>query len=477
MAATTPIPAAATVSPTATIATPATPVPVASTPPVEPKPSRPELARDAYVQRDFLRAARMYEALFADTGAVKFLYNAGMAREAAGHDAEALMHWHEYLRLTDDIAADERIQLLEQMAAARRRTAPIRLRLASPGRETIELRYAADAEREPLRISVQGRRNLDLDPGAWTASVVGSSAPPQEFIAKIAPDLGPQDVVVRPKDPSQTAARLVTVRFGPPAAISAGISVSFAGRHFVPERTLRSAESTWKLTPEQWTLRARAPGYLPTELALGPALPPSVDVELRRDWSRVLSVGLGVGFAAAGVALLAAGTTLTLRGARKYRGLGDELAANDPLSRADADAVTGAIGQQTIGYGLLGAGVGAGVAAITGAIGGRRALIAEASVGVALALTGAIGLPLTVASYADVAPADATLADADVRRRRDHAFGATLGAGLALTSAALVALIARQVLTNRAGRARRATVQPTLNVAPHAGSLGIRGRF
>lgn len=216
-----------------------------------PAASRPDMARQAYAQRDFLRAARMYEALFTETHAAKFLYNAGMAREAAGHDAQALLHWREYLRLTKDGDADERGQLLRQMAAARRRTAPIRLLVASPHAATIELRYTADTDRDPLRITVQGRQDLDLEPGPWTAAIVGAAAAPQEFVATIATDSAPQEVHVRPHEPVRPAARLATVR---------------------------------------------------------PALPTAVDVESRRDWTRSLNVGLGIGTAVAGVGLLAAGT-------------------------------------------------------------------------------------------------------------------------------------------------------------------------
>jgi len=182
--------------------------------------------------------------------------------------------------------------------------------------------------------------------------------------------------------------------------------------------------------------------------------------------------------AVAGVGLLAAGTSLTVRGARAHPDMSVDLPADRPLSRTEADAVTRSIGVQTTGYGLLGAGVGAGVVAITSAAGaGRRALIAEASVGAALSIAGAIGLPSTAASYATVAPIDATLADAERRRVRDHVFGASLGAGLALTSGALLALIVRTVMTNRANRGPLSTLRPALQASPHAGGLGLLGRF
>lgn len=225
-------------------------------------------------------------------------------------------------------------------------------------------------------------------------------------------------------------------------------------------------------------MHARARGYVPAALALGPSLPPTVDVELRRDWTRSLNLGLGTGLGAAGVVLLAAGTTVTIRGAHTYRSVSATLPNDQPLDRPTTDALTASIRTQTIGYGLLGASAGSGVVAITNALGaGRRALVAEASVGAALLLTGAIGLPLTVASYAAVDPLDATLADADRRRLGDHLFGATLGAGVALTSGALISLIVRTVTIERGERRKSSTLQPALEASPHAASLGLRGRF
>ena len=438
-----------------------------------PAAASPELARQAYARRDFVRAVRLYEALFAATGAAKFLFNAGMAREAAGHDGQALLHWREYLRLAGDIAADEREQLSRQMAAAQRRTAHVRLLVASARPVVLDLRRDGAGDSDPIRVTVQGRMDLDLEPGPWTAAAVGSSRPPDRFVAAVTADAAPQECRIDPGPPPAPAARPITVRFGPRDAVRGGVAVSFSGPRPVPARTVRTPATSLQLSPEPWVVRARSPGYLPAEVALGPTSPPAVDIELRRDWAGPLNTGLGLGFAVGGAGLLAVGVTLAARGAREYHNIRAAIPDDRPLTRSEADTLLWSTRAKTTGFGLIGAGLGAGVAALTNGLGGdRRALAAEAGIGAALTLVGAIGLPLTKAGYRhDTTPSTATLADLRDRRLRDHAFGAALGGGLGLLAGALAALVVRAVI-------RRTTRHPQrLQVSPRTDGLALHGRF
>lgn len=416
-----------------------------------------ERAREAYARRDFVAAARMYEALFADTGAVKYLFNAGMAREAAGNDGLAIRHWQRYLDEAEAIAAEERAQLTEQLAAARRRAVPVLLRGADERPITVELRYMTGEGSDALIIEVTGVAEVDLDPGAWTLRVSG--APTQTFTARPGGGRAPQEVLVAPaasrelavprSRPGEDRPRTITLRFSPTRATRRGISVAMQGAGARTERTVHTASARWSLAPGVWRLTARARGYLPRELEFGPEAPANVEVRLALDRHRRTWIAAAVAIGGVGLAAIVGGTAGTLRARRAYR----EVSAGLPgdgvaLCEDEFRELRGLTGEQAIGTGFLAAGFGAAAAATTVAAGGgRRVLAAEAGVGATLLAVGAVGLPIALRAYDhDVKPTPERFAEL---RRPDLVLVATLSAGVGLLVGAVVGLVTRRPASER----------------------------
>jgi hypothetical protein len=395
----------------------------AAPPPAGPAaPSLAEQAREAYVHRDFVAAARRYEALFAATGAAKYLFNAGMAREAAGNDALAIDRWERYLREGADISAEDRARLAERLAAARRRTARVTVISPTPGPVEVALRYTTDGASDPLVIQVTGRVDLDLEPGEWSLRVTDRPGVLETFTAALGSDT--------------------------PLAVS------------VPRAVERPAP-----TPAPDATRVVTPRSSPTTAA--------VVLEVDRARRRRVGVTLGLGVAALGS--IAAGAAIAVQARRQFFAARDEWTTGTMLASPLRERLTEAIGYQATGLALISAGAGVGAAAITGAAGGRRrALIAEVSVGAGLVVAGAVAVPLQIHGYrraserefADMHLTPTFYAD---RRPGDLAAASVLGAGAGLLVGALAALLTRP----RSGSTKRRDVQ----VGASGRGLLVRGRF
>jgi hypothetical protein len=93
---------------------------------------RSRCAREHYGAREYVTAARIFEELWRNTGAAKYLYNAAAAREAAGSDARALAHWLRYAAISEPSSTEQ--------AEAEGRMSKLRARLITT---TIEVTPAA----------------------------------------------------------------------------------------------------------------------------------------------------------------------------------------------------------------------------------------------------------------------------------------------------------------------------------------------
>ena len=116
-------------------------------------------ARALYSGRRYRAAARAYEALWRDTGAAKYRFNAGMAREAAEHYGAALLHWQAYLA-AGSATPEERRMLEQRVTATRAQLQPLHVHLdgALPGPATLTLRadLVRRGDQRPLYIAAAG---------------------------------------------------------------------------------------------------------------------------------------------------------------------------------------------------------------------------------------------------------------------------------------------------------------------------------
>ncbi|HRI07185.1 MAG TPA: hypothetical protein PKW35_05165, partial [Nannocystaceae bacterium] len=90
-------------------APPVSAAPASSASPASPETAQAQAAKERYARGDFVGSARAYEALWESTHAPKYIYNAGMAREAAGQRGLAVRHWRRFLATAGaDVTVAER---------------------------------------------------------------------------------------------------------------------------------------------------------------------------------------------------------------------------------------------------------------------------------------------------------------------------------------------------------------------------------
>jgi hypothetical protein len=404
-------------------------------------------ARDRYASGDFVAAARMYEALQRSTGAAKYHFNAGMAREAAGHRAHALIHWRRYLAQAVGVPAEESSRLRAQISEAERLTGVARL--TTQGTGDWILRLAGADESEELPITVATVAEVRLDPGTWTAS---RDAERVRFTVdvgqatEVALPAAPASVAPQPAAPPVRPPRELQINFSPPSVLRLGVEISYPGKK--PVKVYRPLRI--EAPPIRETLQARSRGYLPGSVELGPDTPAMVSLRLAPDRLYRARVGLAVGLGSLSVAAIATGVALTVDGGRMYGGAGD-LASETGSTRALA-------GTQRQASGLMSLGVGVGSAVAAASSWGRPRLVAfEVALGAAGTLGGAIALPLLRRRYdsdaqAQVARDPTWVPDRSffaAHRGGELAMAAVLGAGAALLVGAATNWAVRGVLGRR----------------------------
>lgn len=442
--------------------------------PLQDEAARSREARDRYAAGDFVGSARAYEALQRSSGAAKYLFNAGMAREAAGQRAHALVHWRRYLTLAVGVPADESARLRAQVAAAEQATTPVRL-VGADAEQTWTLRQGPD-ERDALAIAVAGATEVRLDPGAWTASREGVNVdftvarePVVVELPKpvIAVPVAPPPEVGAPIAPAPRTVRLI---LSPRAVLRRGVEISSPDQ---AKKVIRADPAVSVPGSDHLTVALFARGYLRRDVELGPDTPATLAIRFTRDPIHRARVGLTAGFGAAGLAATIAGVALAVDGGRTYRGAGD-LSDETGVSRALA-----ATGRQSAGLGTLGAGVGA-IAAAASSWGSRRLWALEVGVGAAATIAGAALLGVSQRRYGRDA-ADEVAADpawvpdrgfVDAHRRGELAGAVIVGAGVGLLVGAATDWLAIGAL-RRGARGRGAAWVPAGAIA----GVGWSGRF
>ena len=260
-----------------------------------------------------------------------------------------------------------------------------------------------------------------------------------------------------PLAPDTPAPATLTLDLGPRGALARGITVTPDGPTPADARTLQTSSATWTLPPGAWTLRATAPDRRPTTatVTLRPAEARHLAMHLPRDRPAQTRLGLGLGLGGAGLVLMTTGALLTARTS------GALTCSDHDTCAAAADRVL----DRSIGFSLIGAGLGAAVPALTAGLGRRastdRALIIEAGAGVVL-LGGGVAWYLS----------EVTRTTALDHMPRQHAAATLRGIGGGMLGSAVVGLIVRRLT-----RGKPSTVSVTPSFSRHTRGLTLQARF
>lgn len=465
--------------------------------------------------RRFAAAAIGFESLWREGRSTKVLAFAAQAREGAGHWLHAIEHMRALLGADATLDARGRARLTARMAAARRHTAPLVVRLKSEegsiGEAKVTLRRVAPDEVRPLlELAIEPHgpsgliadgRVIDLDPGVWSLTVEAPGFRARQRVFAVMPRPrrgeaglhGPSDLAGA--DEVEFSLELITVptvlALAPEAAVDAGAQWTLSyeeglggGLRMIGGARAREQLS---LVPGRWRARVEAPGYVAQEFtwevgagdpapvamtAEAPPPAPAMPPELPR--ARDPGLGLGLGLGLSGGVSFGVGTGLLIQHSAAYGNF-----RRAPDNAGFVAAVTGS----AVGSAMVGAGLGLGIAALTSALplrSGRRGL-KNRGLWIELGVGGGVAL-ITAAWYARewqrvqrdlYGEGDTGMTAPDVKaQHRETTAAAVLGAGVGLAAGAGVALLTRH-LVRRANTSRGLA----LGGGPGLIGLGVRGRF
>ena len=460
----------------------------------------PSEAKTLYEEGRYLDAARAFEAEFRASGRAGILYDAGLAREAAGpgNDALALLHWHQFLAEADDITERERTEVISRISIAEARTAPIEFTYDGPPSahpEGIILRSKGSDEADRLDLDWpqdQATLRLYVDVGEWNVQIRGPHTIAQEISFQVR-RASPETMRFAIAGTQALEPMSVRITLGPPRALRHGIDLSWTGPSPAEHPKTRKAHAPsqkWTLPPGAWTLRANAKGFKPTESLVTISDKPvrlTIELESKADWTRV-GLGAGLGTASAGF-LIGGGVLLPGRLKNADDAYNNYIAkpTNDNSTNADSGRR-----QLETSLALIGTGIGLAIPALTAIHPSQqRTYLIETVAGGALTLA-AGGLFIGSTSCfrkvsAKLAPTNnPALAPEtfDTCRTLGLAGSAPLGLGIGLLSGASLSFavvkgLKRSKVSRRNGVYRNIANTLQLNTAGdrHGGSLLLRGRF
>lgn len=152
------------------------------------KEQRVQRAKDSYARALFVAASLEFEALHRDyPEEPRFLYNAGTTRYAAGHYAQALVHFNAYAA-RGDISEADRKDARAQQGEARNRVASVHWTIRTPVRGPIRVSVRRTVRGVPdLRSSLDFTATatadgaalvVQLEPGTWSLSARSDDGKP-----------------------------------------------------------------------------------------------------------------------------------------------------------------------------------------------------------------------------------------------------------------------------------------------------------
>lgn len=199
----------------------------------------------------YVEAAVAFEQLWSAQGMPKFLFNAAMARELAGHELQAFVHLRRYLGLPG-LAQENLDKARGRLQALRGRTVSLRVLVAPATLEPAALNLtltraldgaASDAGRTPVTLDgvamaavavpgYGGAFDLVIEPGSWTLELAAEGFLPRSEPVIVASRGAAQQVVLSMKSnrtPTESASVAFTATFEPARAVAAGIDVTLDG--------------------------------------------------------------------------------------------------------------------------------------------------------------------------------------------------------------------------------------------------------
>lgn len=415
-----------------TAGSPASPGTGASASPSDPE-ARAEQAANLYSARKYVEAAEILEDLWATVHEPRDLFNAALARIAAGHRAHAIRYWETYL-LLPGVPADGREQAQSRLKKAQGAAVGVNLKVApvavSEVGVTYTLRRAAPDlkdSRPPLVIELPsgapefnaGGRTVYLDPGKWELKVEarGYRTAVQDLTIKPGQSGFPKDIVLGP-DPMF---RHASFQVEPPEAVAAGATVTLqrmtAAAQPVPCPLNNNGACSLKLEPGDWEVVVSAPGFQrytekvslgaqptasfavalvptvaappvaapPVAVATPPAAAPEVPAEPAKPETvpRPVRLKLSTGLVASGIPIFISGLALGVTGSNSYQD-------GRTMGNTSAELLP-AVRMRSAGMGLVGAAVGLWATGLTAEYDVKPAVwYSELGVGGAFLLTGAV---------------------------------------------------------------------------------------
>lgn len=442
---------------------------------------RRSAARKLYSERRYREAAHAYEALWRDTGAAKYRFNAGMAREAAEHYGAALLHWQAYLA-SGSATPEERRMLEQRVTTTSAQLGRVHIHIAStlPGPATLTLHApepAPQGPRDPIELAVQPDLDLAFEPGTWSVTLQLADQPP--IVARFDLSAGvasptvtltlPVPAIETPPTPPPLPVPVdLTLTIAPQRALARGVELQWSSSEAASASAAVSSESTGsngsqpqssalaasgsqtlpratrspvplRLPTGAYTLRIRAPGFAEQTVAVDLATTRQLDLRLRPDATERARLGLALGLGGTGLVLGAIGTGFIVRGAGELADQRRVGALPNCLTPERCSAAVNGALDLSSGLAMLGSGLGAGIVAATvGARAQDRALKLEAGFGAGFFVGGLIW-------YVAEIQGPYTLQ----HRARDHVAAMMLGSGAGLLGAATISLVTRRLVRRK----------------------------
>lgn len=220
-------------------------------------------AESLYNAHRFLEAARAFEAL--EPEGVKYLYYAGLAYEALGHDAQAILLWNKVIA-APAVEVELRNQARERVERAQTRTTRTMITV-TPALDGVgapaELYYQGSGARAKLVLSLrQLAEGVYLESGTWEIQVPSSRKEYVRGKAHVSLDVKQAEAHVEVVLPPVEQRVVLAVR--PPMVAAAGLRLSLRDEAGLePDRLLvvHSSDVSLSLRLGRWSFRAEAAGF------------------------------------------------------------------------------------------------------------------------------------------------------------------------------------------------------------------------
>lgn len=301
-----------------------------------------------------LEAARLYDDLFEDSGDIRLLYHAAIARGRAGQHRRAARLLERFRALAAPLTEPVQAHIAAKIAAEEMWLASVHVGLVE--RQGLDSRPVAVVPGARITLEVAGEPPfsadlggpLRLDPGLYRATVEVPGYMPATETLRAEPERPWVFTLTRRTVP-------LVLRFGPPKALRrVKLRLTASDRTDLPaiSRALDGPNVTISLTTGNWQLAANSPRHHADQaLVVGPD-PPPVDIVLqprpvatRLTKPRKFIIGIGAGMGVAfygGIGLLLGGVNVETKAKEKNAALFEEAGGDvdmpDAASLAAVDA-------------------------------------------------------------------------------------------------------------------------------------------